>query len=926
MRPFTFAALRAGTLTPLLIALLMGGCGDRPDKLVASARQHFDRQDYKGAIIELKNALTAKPDDPEARYLLGTALLEINDLASAEKELRKAAELGYPEEKVAPSMAKALLRQGQSQLVVTEFASVHLTDPVAESQLRTVVGDALLSVGRLSDAADSYTQALAAQPDFALARVGQARVLAAKRDFAGAQKIVDEVLSKSPAQFEALTLDAELAHAQHRSDKAISDYRKAIDAQPDSRASRFSLAMTVLEQGRIEEAEKEIEAMKKLAPRDPRTLYLESVLALQKGKYAQARDLGLELLKVAPDHPLALRVTGLSEFFLGNDQQATYQLEKALQLTPRDLYIRRVLITSLAREGDLTRARRALDEARAIAPKDPGLLVLSGEIALAEKNLEGATDDYQQAMAEGVKSPAVSARLGQLYIAAGDTAEGIKILENGSAATADQIQSDFLLAEYYLRQGKVDEALPWIEQIEKKRPNSPVGFTLRGTADLALKDEVAARKSFESALQARPNYSPALMALARLDLQANNPEASNKRFQAVLEREPGNEAIALAYLSFLQAQNAPAQKRRALLTRLIQNQPRSINGRVALMAAQVDAGELQNAVTTAQEGLATDPENPILLRAAGAAQLASGNSAQAVATFAKLAKLQPSSPIPQVLLAYADVKANDDQHALEALDRALTLKPDYLPAQIAAAQINLRLKNVDAALEIARSIQRQRSKSADGYLIEANILRNQKRWAEADRVLKRGLEHGSWSTLAINRHGLLLQSGQAQKAKEFANEWLAANPKDASFRVYLAQAAQSAGEYAEAAKQYERALTLAPNDAVVLNNLAWSAGKNRDPKALEYAERANKLAPNTPEIMDTLGGLLAEKGELVRATELLRKAVELAPQADAIRLNLAKALLRSGDKQGARKELDQLAKRGTQFAGQTEVQALLKSL
>ena len=61
--------------------------------------------------------------------------------------------------------------------------------------------------------------------------------------------------------------------------------------------------------------------------------------------------------------------------------------------------------------------------------------------------------------------------------------------------------------------------------------------------------------------------------------------------------------------------------------------------------------------------------------------------------------------------------------------------------------------------------------------------------------------------------------------------------------------------------------------------------------------------------MDTLGWLLVEKGETARGVELLRRAVDLAPGSAELRLHLAKALLKAGDKVGAaRKELAELTK------------------
>ncbi len=52
----------------------------------------------------------------------------------------------------------------------------------------------------------------------------------------------------------------------------------------------------------------------------------------------------------------------------------------------------------------------------------------------------------------------------------------------------------------------------------------------------------------------------------------------------------------------------------------------------------------------------------------------------------------------------------------------------------------------------------------------------------------------------------------------------------------------------------------------------------------------------------------------------------MAPQAANIRLNLAKGLIKVGQKDAARKELDELAKLGDKYPGHEEVARLMKSL
>lgn len=74
--------------------------------------------------------------------------------------------------------------------------------------------------------------------------------------------------------------------------------------------------------------------------------------------------------------------------------------------------------------------------------------------------------------------------------------------------------------------------------------------------------------------------------------------------------------------------------------------------------------------------------------------------------------------------------------------------------------------------------------------------------------------------------------------------------------------------------------------------------------------------------MDTQAMLMAEQGDTEGATALLRKALEIAPQAATVRLNLAKVLIRAGRKDAARVELDALAKLGDKFSEQAEVRRL----
>jgi predicted Zn-dependent protease len=120
-------------------------------------------------------------------------------------------------------------------------------------------------------------------------------------------------------------------------------------------------------------------------------------------------------------------------------------------------------------------------------------------------------------------------------------------------------------------------------------------------------------------------------------------------------------------------------------------------------------------------------------------------------------------------------------------------------------------------------------------------------------------------------------------------------------------------------------LQKAPNNPVLLNNLAWAYQQVKDPRALKTAERALAGAEGSPAILDTLGNILVEQGDYKRGVGYLQTAVAKSPADANIRFHLAQALARSGDKAGARKELAQvMASKG--FAKMDEARALEQSL
>ena len=179
----------------------------------------------------------------------------------------------------------------------------------------------------------------------------------------------------------------------------------------------------------------------------------------------------------------------------------------------------------------------------------------------------------------------------------------------------------------------------------------------------------------------------------------------------------------------------------------------------------------------------------------------------------------------------------------------------------------------------------------------------------------------SFHHLSRLRARLVFQIGCGQSP-----QWLQEHPTDIPARVYLAGTYLAEKQNKAAIEQYQTVLQQDPKYALALNNLAWLYQQEKDPRALEYAEKANQLTPENPATLDTLGWILVEQGNVTRGLPLLQKANSLAPDAADIHYHLVLGWVKSGDKAKARKELEQLLATGKSFAKIEEARTLLQQL
>ena len=909
------------------LTLLAAGCGgENPEKLLNSAKDYLAKNEKKSAIIQIKNALQSNPDLAEARFLLGVSLLDMGDPAGAETELRKALALNYSKDFAVPQLAKAQLAQGQARKLTDEFAKFELSDPAAQASLKMSLNAAYTIQGKQKLSQDAMEGALAALPGFEPALIEQARQKAGQRDFDGALTIADELIAKFPSSYDAFKLRGDvLLYGKKQDDQALESYRKAIQIKSDYLPAHVAIAATLLQQGKLADAESHIQALRKIAPNTAQTKYFEAQLAYQKQNFGLAKELLELVLKTTPSNAKALQLAGATELALNSLVKAEAHLGKAVQIAPGMELARRLLVMTYLWSGQPTKALTALLPGLDRQDIDPELLTVAGEVYLQNGDVKRAEEYFAKAAKQNPKDARKRTNLAMTQMMGGQVDAAFVELQN-IVVSDPGITADMALISALLNRQELDKALKAIDRLEKKQPAKPLAANLRGRALRAKNDVIGARRSFERALSIDPSFFPAAASLAEMDIADKKPDDAKKRFEALLSKNPKNSQALVALAELAEKSGASKEVVARLVDNAVIANPTEIAPRVLQIGLHMRNNDLKAASSAAQNAAAALPDNPEVNDILGRTQLAAGEFNQAIATYTKLAALQPLSTQPLLRLAGAYIAAANTDAARSSLRKSLEIKPDLLEGQKALVFIDVDGKKFQDALAIARTVQKQRPNEAVGYELEGGIHTSQKNWDSALAIYRGGLKKVSSPELAIKLHALLLASGKSVEADKFAVAWKKEQPKDAAFLFYLGDDAASRKDAASAEKYFTEVIKLKPNNAVVYNNLAFATANSNREAAIGYAERANALAPNQPEFMDTLSMLLSDKGDYTKAIELQNKALTLQPANTTFKLNLAKIYIKADKKVLARKELDELGKLGEKFTKQAEVTSLLKSL
>jgi cellulose synthase operon protein C len=931
----------SGVAAALVAAALLAGCdmGTSAQRL-EKARAALAARDMPAAEIQIKNYLQKAPGDGEARLLLAQLHAINRDWGSAEKEWRRALEIGVGPERAQPGLLAALVEQGNVKGALEAADWYTLSQPEAKAAVAYWRGRALRMSGQPERAQASFENALALAPGLHPARVAVLALKAERGDVAGALSAVDVLLREAPEQPEALLFKADLLLARRDAPGARDALTRAIAADPRDPQGRIRLVSLLTDLRDYPAAEAEQAGLAKIAPKLPITRHLQAVLDFRMNRLDRARDGAQDVLRLVPDYVPALALAANVALAQNALEQAEQFARTAVDRAPDSLPGLRLLASVLLRKNEPERALQVAKSGLVRGVEDGALLAIAGEASLRRNESEAAAGFFERAVKADPTDPAKRTGLGMARIAAGRAVAGLADLEAAAELDTQNTQADLALIMARLRARQFDAALAAVERLHRKQPTQALTHNLRGTVMLARGDVVKARASFERALQLDPLFFAAISNLAELDLRDRQPQAARQRFEAALSRDPGNVPAMLALAQLAGRTGAGPDEVLVLLQRALAADPASVEAVIAMARHRVQRNQPREAIPPLQQALGLHPNSPALLDALGHAFLAAGERQQAIDSFERLLAASPGSPVIHRRIAEIKSQFGDAGGARASLAQAAELERTPVAQRNAATFLaesrppEQRRASGSTAPQQSRvePLQPLRPLEAAGKARVASPeatgdrLAEERNWTGAADAYATALAAQRSTPLAVKHHQALLRSGRQADAATALREALRRAPADTPLNMYAAEQAMLGKDWKTAVLLYDAVVKANPADVVALNNLAWSLNELKDPRALTVAREAYAKAPGTAQVAHTLGTILLEGGDPKRGIELLRQAIVLAPKAPEYRLRHVRALVSTGDRAAAKAAIDTLLRDFPQTAQAKEAERLAAAL
>lgn len=714
---------------------------------------------------------------------------------------------------------------------------------------------------------------------------------------------------------------------QNKLQEAVVEYRNAIQQDPKFGEARFKLAETYAKLQDARNAYREYVRAADLLPTNLDAQIKAGTLLLLAGQFEDAKTRADKALQINPKSADAQVLRANATAGLKDLDGAISEITEAIALDPSKASTYANLGALEQLRGNPAEAEAAYKKAVETDPKNVGAQLAYANFLLSTGRVPEAEKAITLALQSDPNHITANRAMATLYMATSRAAEAEKYLKV-VATVSNTGDAKLQLADYYLYMNRPAEAVSILDPLASDKEFYAQARTRVAAVEYAKGKKKEANDIVDEVLTKEPKSVLALLAKARLLLADQKPADALTRAKAAVAAD-ARSVPAQYLLGTIAAQLNDGDEASKAFREVLKLNPRAVPAQIRLSQIELSRGSAETSVQLAQDAVNTQPGNPVARLMLARSLTARGELARAETELKGLLSKYPHVAAVHAQAGITALARQDLAVARRSFERAQQIDPNSMEALAGLVALDIQAKQPAEALKKVEGQIARTPNSAPVYLLAARTRLVNRDAAGAEQALRKAIEIDS--TL-LPAYGMLGQLYIAQKKMDQAigefERIVAQKPNNVAAHTMVAMILQSQGKNPEAQKRYEQIMQIDGHAAVAANNLAWmyaEKGLNLD-QALQLAQTAKASLPEQPEVNDTLGYVYLKKDLATLAVAPLRLSVEKDPRNPLYHYRLGVAYSKTGDKDGARKELQEALKLNQSFEGADDAKQILASL
>jgi tetratricopeptide (TPR) repeat protein len=709
--------------------------------------------------------------------------------------------------------------------------------------------------------------------------------------------------------------------------EAIIEYRRAVQADPRLGEARLKLAYAYASTGDGVNALREYVRAADLLPDDKEAQQKAGAFMLFGGQFNDAQALAERMLQRNPNDVEAQILLANALAGLKDMDGAIAALEKAISLDPDRSVTYSELGSAQMVTGKKAAAEAAFRKAVALDPKSAGAHLALSNFLWASGDLPAAEQEMRRALELDPKHGTANRAMAMYYLAVNNPQAAEPHLKIVAESTPGP-NAKYVLAEYYLRLGRVEDARATLTPLLRDDA-SFVGASVRlARVEVIAQKNAEAHRLIEAVLAREPKNAEALITRGKLYLTEGNTVNALSAFTTAVDANPRSIEAHLA-LAQTYALRGAAKEATTAFNDALKLDGNNMEGRLGLARLQISSGTAADAVPLMLKIVEENPRHleARLLLLHGL--MAVRDLPQATQQLNVLMQANPNSATVQTAAGMLATMKNDTEGARTAYRRALDADPRSYQALAGLLTSEMQHKNFGPARELIEKQLAANPNDPNVLLMSAQTYDALGDTVAMEKALKKTVDVDPQSMQAYAMLGkMYYQQGRLDLARSELETYVGRTPDSVPANTMLGTILELQGRTDEAKTRYAKALKIDPRAAVAANNLAWldaNADGNLD-VALQLAQTAKSQLPNRHEVDNTLGWIYYKKGLSSMAIESLGASAARAPDNPNYNYQLALAYHQNGNNTEARKYLEKALNSKAKFDGADQARKLLEQI